>query len=505
MNLSRRIDHLISIFSPERALRRKEARTKLELSATLHRGADNSRLMADWILGRSNPTPDSWELDTLRERSRDLNRNDPVACGATDTLGINIVGSGLSPQSKIRASMLGISDTRAAELQKQAENIFAEWSVMADAGNRLNFDELQFLAIRKIIEDGEVFAIPTWADEPWRPFGRVIEMAESERCASDAEDYQQGIKLGTRGQPVSYSFSVGNNTDILSKPTFQKIPARDLSGRPNVLHVFKTNRIGQIRGVPAFAPAMSFFKHLSDYLEAEVVSARVAACLAVFVTSGDPMGLAGANASGTGTDGNRIQAIEPGLVHYLGTGESINVVDPKRPGDAFAPFVEGVLRLIGVSLGMPYELLLKDFSKTNYSSARAALLEGRRHFLNWRNWFSKKFCQPIWDLVLEEAFLRGKFDAPDFYDRKNEYCRCAWIGGAWGWVDPVKEVQASKLAMDYGLSTLAEEVAGQGRDWEEVLEQKAKEMQRINDLGLNLAPVESKKDAAPAEQKGKTP
>lgn len=481
------LDKSIAVFSPERALRRKEARTKLELSATLHRGAETSRLMADWILGRSNPTPDCWELDTLRERSRDLNRNDPVACGATDTLGINIIGSGLKPQSKIRASVLGIADDAAISYQKQAESIFEAWSAGADAGNRLNFDEIQFLALRKIIEDGEVFAIPTWANEPWRNLRRVIEMAESERCASDKEEFDQGIQLGTRGQPLAYSFSIGNASDILAKPSFKVVAARDAKGRPNVLHVFRSNRIGQIRGVPAFAPAMSFFKHLSDYLEAEVVSARVAACLAVFVTSGDPMGLASANSSGAGADGNRIQTIEPGLVHYLGNGESINVVDPKRPGDAFASFVEGVLRLIGVSLGMPYELLLKDFSKTNYSSARAALLEGRRQFMGWRNWFAPKFCQPIWCMVLEEAYLRGQFDVPDFYAYQSEYCRCSWIGGAWGWVDPVKEVEASKMAMDYGLSTLAEEVAGQGRDWEEVLEQKAKEQKKITELGLNLS------------------
>ena len=143
--------------------------------------------------------------------------------------------------------------------------------------------------------------------------------------------------------------------------------------------------------------------------------------------------------------------------------------------------------MIGTAIGLPYELLLKDFSKTNYSSARAALLEAWRHFLGWRNWFAPKFCQPCFDLVLEEAYLRGMFDAPDFYEHKDEYCRVRWIGPARGWVDPVKEVEASRKAIDYGLSTLAEEVAGQGRDWEEVMEQIKREEDKTKELGVKIS------------------
>jgi len=496
--LSTWLDGAIAIASPERALKRQAARKRLELSQ--YRGADYNRLMADWILGSTSTTPDQWELSTLRERSRDLNRNDPVASGATETLSVNIVGQGLTPQSKIRPEIIKIDESHAAALNKKAENIWNDWRPYADGANKLNFDEIQFLAIRKIIEDGEIFALPVWADELWRPLGRAIELIEGDRCDSSDPDFQRGIRLGARGQPLEYSFVKPGEGPRAYTETHVRIPARDRKGRCNVLHVFPTNRVGQLRGVPFFAPAISFFKHLADYLEAEVVSARVAACLSIFVTSADPLGMAGMNQTATQADNKRIQSVEPGMVQYLGVGESINVVDPKRPGDAFAPFVEGVLRLIGVSLGMPYELLLKDFSKTNYSSARASLLEGRRHFQHWRSWFSARFCQPVYELVLEEAYLRGQFDAPDFYRFKAEYCRAQWIGGAWGWVDPVKEVESSKLAIDYGLSTLAEECAGQARDWEEVMEQRKREQERERELGIVLS-VSSKIKQDPEAQK----
>ena len=139
-----------------------------------------------------------------------------------------------------------------------------------------------------------------------------------------------------------------------------------------------------------------------------------------------------------------------------------------------------------MALGLPYELLVKDFSKTNYSSARAALLEGRRMFKNWRAWFAGAFCQPIWQMVIEEAYLRGEFDAPDFYKHQAEYSRANWIGGGWGWVDPVKEVEASRKAIDYGLSTLAKEAAAQGDDWEENLDQLVRERDAIASRGVTI-------------------
>lgn len=483
-----RLDRFINALSPRWGVKRAYNRARLQLAQ--YRSAETTRLKSDWItFGPDSGTPPSNELQIMRNRSRYATRNDPVAAGALDTLKTNIVGSGLNPQSRIRTAILGISEERAGELQDQAEAAWEKFKPLADAANILNFDEIQFLALAKIIEDGETIVIPTWADEDWRPFGRCIELLESERLAQpvnpktkNKNTIKNGIEFGDRGQPLFYHIRKANSLD-----DYNRIAARDKNGRPKILHIYPTRRPGQNRGIPFFAPVLSYFKDLADYLEAEIVAARVAACLAVFVTKNDPMFAATYMQSKTeDSTGARIQGIEPGLVGYLAPGESINVVDPKRPGESFGSFVENVLRLIGVAIGLPYELLVKDFSKTNYSSARAALLEGRRMFMTWRNWFAKKFCQPIWELVLEEAYLRGEFDAPDFYQYSHEYCRANWIGGGWGWVDPVKEVEASRKAIDYGLSTMAEEAAGQGRDWEEIIDQRKREDEKIASAQINI-------------------
>jgi len=141
-----------------------------------------------------------------------------------------------------------------------------------------------------------------------------------------------------------------------------------------------------------------------------------------------------------------------------------------------------MVRYLSTGLNIPYELLLKDFSQTNYSSARAALLEAWRYFLSCRQLFADQWLQPVYFAWLEEAVDKGRIVAPDLYLNPYAYSRAKWIFSGRGWVDPVKEISAAKTRMETGMSTLEDEAAEQGRDWEETLEQRAIESQRKREL-----------------------
>jgi len=243
------LDKSISIIAPQWGLRRLSARTRLELAGQF-KGSDHNRLTNNWTLGDNNSTPDLWELETLRNRSRDLNRNDPVASGATDTMGVNVVGQGLKMQSRLRGEYLGVSQEQASEYQKKAELVWQNWGKTADSGNRLDFDEIQFLAFRKIIEDGETLAMPIMAREKWRDIQRCIEIVEADRLVSETD--ASGIRIGKRGQPLSYSISY---TDNKGATKYKEVLARDSKGRPKIIHSFPTKRPGQKTAHPATAPA----------------------------------------------------------------------------------------------------------------------------------------------------------------------------------------------------------------------------------------------------------
>lgn len=488
-----RLDRLIAYISPARAAKRQTARLRFQMAAQF-RGADTSRLLSDWLtqsMGIVNP--DKAELQTLRERTQELNRNNPLSSSITDTLMVNVIGQGLQPQSRLRAKELGISAEEAKDLRRQAENIFDRWQKQEKFRNK------QAVAFRKVVEDGEIIAnLPAPENsEAWRFLRRRVELIEADRLGGAAffrEGVFQGIEVDQdTKEPKKYWIRKANlTTNEYEIPRYEwaGIPARDSRGRPLILHNFLVKRPGQLRGIPFLAPALVHFKHLGDYFHSTVVTAKLAAFISLVITTSDPTGsiplarqtgLPGATLGGGGAPK---EIWEPASVLRLGLGETATLMDPKNVQESFGPFMEVGQRILGACAGMPYELLLKDFSKTNYSSARAALLEARRWFMFLRAWFGWEHCQPIWELVLEEAYLAGEFHAKNFYQFQDEYCRAQWIGGGWGWVDPVKEVGASIAAILARLSTHADELAGQGKDWEDVFEQLVQEQQYAKALGL---------------------
>ena len=513
---STRLDRAIAYVAPELAARRQTARLRFQM-ATQFRGAETTRLLSDWItqsLGIVNP-PHA-ELQTLRERSQELNRNNPIASGLTDTLVTNVIGPGLQPQSRLRAKELGISDVEAQDLRRQAENIFDNWQKRADASNRQNFRGLQALAFRKVVEDGEIITNLPMLQESWRPLKRALELIEADRLGTPFGklDVYDGVEVGPeRKEPLKYWIRKANiTTSNYEVPLFEWVgmPAWDSRGRPLILHNYLLKRPGQLRGLPFFAPALTYFKHTGDYMAAAVVTAKLAAFVSLIIVQNDPN--QGPFQTAPGANEKKKEIWEPGSVLRLQTGETAQLMDPKGIGDNFGKVMETGLRILGANCGLPYELLLKDFSKTNYSSARAALLEARRWFMFLRSWFGQEWCQPIWELVLEEAYLKGQFQAKNFYQFQAEYSRSQWIGGGWGWVDPVKEVGAAVAAIDAGLSTYADELAGQGKDWEDIFEQLVQEKQYAKSLGLifrapNTATAqgELKESQAPIDQGGAKP
>jgi lambda family phage portal protein len=466
---------------------------KIEAAASRYEGARFNRLVMDWVTSSLGLNPSPWERQTLQERSQDRVRNDPIAASIPDTMTMNAVGPGLKPQSRLRADRLGISDTEAEDLQGQAEDAFNAWVPWADAAGRLDFYEIQTMVLRKIIEDGEILVNLPVLSEALRPLGRALELVSADRLATplgiSRPNIFQGIELGPeRKEPRKYWLrkAPANIGDIeITNYDFVGIPAYDGQGRPMILHIFPSQQPGQARGVPLFAPVLKYFKNMGDSLDAEVVAQKVAACMTAVITrSADNLGLPGLPTVTDAATGQKLTKLEPGMIPTLEIGEDLKLIDFKRGGETFQVFLTTVLRIIGNTLGLPYESLLKDFSKTNYSSARAALLEAWRVYLFWRSWLTRKLCQPVWELVLEEAYLRGQFAARNFYANRQEYCRAVWIGPGRGWVDPIKEIIAAKLEEDFSYATLADQCAAQGRDWEDVLKQRAREQKRLKELGL---------------------
>ena len=180
-------------------------------------------------------------------------------------------------------------------------------------------------------------------------------------------------------------------------------------------------------------------------------------------------------------------------IPILFPGEKIGVVTAARPAGAYPDFTAAVLRNVAAAAGISEAQISQDWSRTNYSSARAALLEAWKTLGRRRTNFGIGFAAPIYAAVLEESIeidelpLPAGFDPADFALYRGAFSRARWMGPGRGWIDPVAEKQGSVLGLEAGLSTLEDECADNaGADWEEVLQQRSLELKRCRELDLPL-------------------
>lgn len=507
------LDSVIENLSPERGMRRMLARAVLALAGQWNGARKDRRGIKNWATLTGSADADMlFDLPALRERSRDLTRNNPLALGAVNTVTTSAVGTGLSLNVQPELSVLGWSEDQAAEWAQRVESEFRAWAGnprACDASKTQDFYSMQALAFRSAMESGDLFALLPMVSEKHSVYGTRIHLIEADRVsnsknATDTDTLAGGVEMDRYGAPVNYHIMRSHPGGLSRKPSeWDVVPAFGAkSGRRNVVHLFDRRRPGQSRGFPYLAPVIEHLKQLSQYTEAEIAAAVVAGMFTVFVKTegGNGLDIGADNLAPPGSDiklGN-------GAIIDLSGGEDISTANPGRPNTAFDPFIQAILRQVGVALEIPFELLIKHFT-ASYSAARAALLEAWRFFKIKRAWLAGQFCQPVYEAWLEEAVALGRIDAPGFFD--DPYLRAAylgteWIGDAPGQIDPYKEIQAARARIDADLSNHAiETMALHGLPWDQTHRGLAKE-RKIQIADGTLQPVQPVNDAIAA---GETP
>lgn len=500
------IDRAVGYFSPSRAVNRMRSRAVLDVitAGAVERSSGSRKgSLGNWLPTKISKWQDARQREIITSRAEHLVANDAHAASVVDSLSINVVGVGLKPQSKPYAKVLGIKDEQALEIAEQAEWAWQIWNREADCAGRTTFAGVQFQAIYSMLVSGEILCLPVMLKDTSRTLSLAAQLLDPQRLQSPSDKMNEaslfdGVSVNHYGQPTGYYIYDPTDRNAPYKPfksgQFKYFPARR-GHRPVVLHNFFAKQPETVRGVSILSPAMKAFKDLGDYMDFELIGAIVAASFPVFIelNTTSPVDFKNGIQTTATEDGrnSNYQEVEPGQIYYGASGEHPQVLESKRPSGTFNVFVETILRSIGASAGIPYEVVSKDFSKTNYSSARAALLEAWRVYTMYRFWLVDHFCQPFWEMFFEESWLRGLIElpagAPDFYDARAAYCRTDWIGPAKGHVDPVKEMNANILGINNHITTLADVVAEQGRDWESQMEQRAREKQKMESLGITAA------------------
>lgn len=516
-------ERIVNVFSPEKGMRMYSDRITREkpqdspignpdhdktasASGYYYHGASRTKnSLIGWIAGGGSAEDDiDLQGSTLRIRARDLYAGGGLGRGAPATLVTNVVGSGITPNPKIDAEFLNLSDEAAAEWQKVAKREFTIWakSAMCDAGRQNNFWEMQELAFRSSLMSGDCFTLFGQKHNTRNPYQLVIRLIEADRVStpdttgeSEAKNTDgggrivDGIEINKDGEVIRYHIATYHplQDETPEQITWDAIDAygKD-TGMPNVLHLLTIERPEQHRGIPFVSAMIEQVKQLDRYLDSELAASLVASMMTVFIKSKDTAddgydsindGIA--EEDKVTNDPMKIE-LGHGNVYELPPGKEVDSVGINRAPSAFESFVSEVITIIGSGMEIPYEVVMHRYDH-NYTASRSANLDFWKVIKRLRRRFVDRWCQPIYEQFLAEAVALGRIEAPGFFDDpavRDAWCGCQWIGTSQGHVQPVQEANAAKIRMDLGISTGEQEAMEyNGGDWNENMAQRGREMQ----------------------------
>lgn len=427
----------------------------------------NSRRTRGWRPGEGGPASDILpDLPDLRGRSRDLERNNPLALGAIITKANGVIGAGLQMRAVIDAPVLGITDQ--GQIEQLQYDIEREWEIFereADFTGQMHLMDLQRLLYWTGTISGDVGIARRWRKRPGEAYGTRVVAIEADRICNpngyaDTPRLQAGVVLGADGEVRGYHVSDRHPGEMFgSALSWQYVPRRGPSGMLQFILAARVTRPGQVRGVPLFAPIEETLKQLGDYSAAELKAAINDAYLFAFEETPSELDDEGnpiiARPDGQGGDDAGELTLEDLTVTTLPPGSKFNVKKPERPNQAFEGFVSAFCKQIGVALDLPYELLLKHFA-ASFSASRGALEIAYKGFLVEREWFIRSVLDPIREWQFTEMVASGRFDAPGYFD--DPIKRAAWLGREWigptrTQINPQVEAKADETDINLGVKS----------------------------------------------------
>lgn len=462
------LDQTLGFFSPRAGLRRARARAAMNILRRGYEGAKLGRRTEGWRTpGSGSNSEIAAALPRLRDRSRDLVRNNPYAAKGVNALVSNLVGGGL--KARARAGDAALNDV--------ADKLWTSFAAECDADGRTDFHGLQAMVARAMVESGECLV-------RLRPRRAIDGLAVPLQLqvlgeAKGGGFIHQGIEFDRLGRRVAYwlfpvhpgevaAFSRGS---LKSK----RVPAAD------VCHVFERLRPGQERGVPWFAPVIIKMRDLDEYDDAELVRKKIEACFAAFVLDADDGETLGSIMGGDVSEneaGRRIETFEPGMIEYLPAGKDVRFAAPAASG-GYPEYMRFQLHAIASGLGLTYELLTGDLSQVNYSSIRAGLIEFRRRMEALQGQvLIPGLCSPVWRRFVKTAQAVDGLPTGDF--------GVEWTAPRFEAVDPLKDAKADVMSVRSGFMTLKEAIARNGYDPSDVLAEIADTNARLDELDLVL-------------------
>lgn len=484
----------------------------LNNSAGGFRGASQNRLNWDWAVKvLSADQRLRGDLVAMRSRSRELACNNDYAIRFLNLARQNVIGScGIGLQVTLDETLV----PNAKQLNRQIEDTWARWSEAPSACGQMSWVDYQQLWIASFLQDGETFhyRIKGYPDNAFRYAVQFLDPDQVDvnynrlRRVNTAgqvieNEIRMGVEFNEYRRPLNYWAFNGHPSEY---PGVQRVslPAERLT------HSFAFKFINQSRGTPWMHAAMADMNMLGGYEEAELVAARLAACkMAAIVSKTGDDEYHGKRNKQTGAV--EISA-EPASMFSLPEGHQVQPIDWNHPNAAFPDFTRAVLRGLAVGINVSYSSLTGDLRDVNFSSIRHGVLDERDGWRVLQTFAIQHLCAPTFRDWLPMAITSGQLALPPGMPLDMIFRSCTWTPRGWDWVDPVKDGEADIQSTRAGMNTLADVAAKRGKDWRDLIDQRAIEIAYAREKGVPIdltaggsGGVEG--DAAEQESAGETP
>lgn len=452
-------------------------------------------------------------FDTANARASDLARNHGYGKSGVQLHIDHIVGNQFKLVYKPNYRVLGITPEQAREFAKDVEARFTDWAedpdCYIDAERKRTFTMLMREGAGTHCKTGEITSKVEVIRGRGTPYLTSIKTVNYARVCNpngvmDSQRLRAGVRMNRHGAAVGYYVRKGYLSDYFwgnrDVNKWVYVPRYLPWGRQQFLHYFEPEDADQTRGVNNMLAAMSKMKMLEKFQSTTLQNAIINAMYAAVVESDMPSDEIFRALNGNESTNNLSKfmnlksewhdqtniTLNGSKIAHLLPNEKLKMMGVNSPNASLNDFESGIVRYMAASLGVSYEQLAKDFSKTNYSSARASILESYRYFMGKRATIIARYATSVFALWLEEAVNIGKVTLPgggNFYDNKSAWTRSSWIGAGRSQIDGLKEVKEAVLRIESGLSTYEKECSLMGDDYIEIFDQQLREAKELEEQG----------------------
>lgn len=474
------LDQVIGFISPEWGAKREAWRQSLDEIRSYDAG-DYSRGNANWrVSNQSAEYTDKYSRDNVRARARDLERNSDMMNSVIGAYKRNVIGGGYTLQAK----------TGNDEINGIVQLAWKKWCKKqnCDITGTQSFTQMMRMCVKRKKIDGGILIVKRYTKDGFLPLKlqtfEVDELDGSQMMPKHpGNKVVGGIEMNEYNKPVGYwirQYPV--DSLALTEPIY--IDAKD------VIFLFTKHRPSQIREVSDMSPTITRIRDANEFMVAVSVKERIAACLSVFIKKTIPT--TGIGRGGFGTQGAlhdyQGKSITPGMIKELNAGDEIQVVNPAGQATDAASYIKLQQRLVGAGQGISYEATSRDMSESTYSSTRQGIIEDEMTYAEEKEMLMEVMDE-IYETFVISLWLSGNLQVRDFWENKDRYLDHSWIIAPKKWIDPQKEANANRIALNTGQKTFKQIAAEQGRDWKEQVEEIAEVLDYARELGIDLGGV----------------